>query len=97
MPATTITIYHNGHTTTSATVPGSVSLGYKSTPQEKVYEWDFYVKYQDDPGYGFHVYGARCGTLPSKQGFGCYERALKTERGYLPKATWVKYKCGTTW
>ncbi|KAK4642955.1 hypothetical protein QC761_401915 [Podospora bellae-mahoneyi] len=96
-PETTITIYHNDRTTTSKTFPGSISFGFKESPQAQVYEWDFYGKYRDDPGLGFHVYGTRCPTLPSNQGFGCFEQALKIERGYLPKATWAKFKCGTTW
>ncbi|KAK5656016.1 hypothetical protein OQA88_5154 [Cercophora sp. LCS_1] len=56
-PATTITIYHNDETTNSKEFPGGISFGYKTTPQAQVREWDFYGKFLDDPGYGFHVYG----------------------------------------
>ncbi|KAK3346381.1 hypothetical protein B0T25DRAFT_462170, partial [Lasiosphaeria hispida] len=91
------TIFHNDHTATSKNFPGSISFGYKETRQAQVYEWDFFGKYPDDPGLGFHAYRTRCPTLPSNQGVGCLERALEIERGYLPRTTWAKFKCGTTW
>jgi len=96
-PATTITIFHEDRTTTSVTVPGSIGFGFSETPKLSVHEWDFYGKYREDPGLGFHVYATRCPPLPRNHGGGCYERALKVERGLLPKATWTRFRCGTTW
>ncbi|KAK4208282.1 hypothetical protein QBC37DRAFT_379228 [Rhypophila decipiens] len=93
-PETTIKIVHNDGSTTEDTFPGAIGFGYSDNPKVRVHEWDFYGKFRDDPGLGFHVYAARCGSLPSNQGFGCYGQALRIERGHLPKATWDKFKCG---
>lgn len=96
-PETTITVFHEDRTTTRQAFPGSISFGYSNSPQAQLYEWDFFGKMADDPGYGFRVYATRCPALPRNQGLGCLERALRISRGYLPKATWAQFDCGETW
>lgn len=83
--ATTIKIFHNYGATPS---PAPSRWATRTSQNSWSTTGTFTASSRTIPGTASMCTGRGAVHGPSNQSFGCYAKALETERGYLPKATW---------